>query len=252
MKRILSYVALGLCAFLVFAVVELPADRVYSWIKPSLGGAVLYDVKGTFWRGKAAAAKVNGKLYRAVQWSVAPWTIVLGRLDANVRFDNGDSWAHGRVGITAGKQLRFTDVTAQMSAAEVRPMFPRIVLDFAGTFVLKLADAEFDPQANKLTGVSGELTWLDAMLGSANGMALGTFKLALTSAADGITGKLADDGKGPLSAEGTLLLKPDNTYQLTGSLATRDASRSDLVLALRGIGQPDSEGRVKISYNGAL
>ena len=252
MKRAWGYIGLGVCAYLVFVVALLPVERVYAWLKPSLGGTVLYDVKGSFWNGKAAAARVNGKLYRAVNWTMLPWSVVFGRLDAKVRFDNGDNWAKGQVGLTLGKKLRFADVTASMPAAEVRAMFPKILFDMGGTLALTLTKAEYDPQSRQLDDVNGELRWVDAALGSSKDMTLGTFKVALSSAANGVTGKLSDDGKGPLSAEGTLLLKPDNTYQVSGNLAARDASRSDLILVLRGIGQPDAQGRVKLAFNGSL
>lgn len=252
MKKTVAYIALGVCTYLVFLMVLFPADRAYAWAKSALGSNALYDVRGTVWRGKAAAATINGKVLRGLRWQVRPWTVVLGRVDVGMAFDNGETWAKGTLGLTATKTLRFDDLELQVPASEIKPMLPPLPMDLGGVVSVALTEGRFDPEANRLTAIAGTATWHEASVAMGSPASLGTFQLAMTSAPDGINGKLKDDGKGPLEADGTVLLKPDNTYQFTGTVAVRDQSRSDLIQALRFLGKQETDGRVKISYSGKL
>lgn len=254
MKQTVGYVTLGVCAYLIFTVVMFPADLAYVWLSSSLNNVALYDVKGTAWSGRAAAVRVGDRNFRGVAWDVRPWSVVLGRVDANVRFDNGESWAKGNLGLGLDKTLRMSGLDAQLAMSEIKPMLPKLPVDLGGLIAVNLESGHFDTAAKKLTDVTGNITWQNASLPMLNNLALGNFRVDLTTTNEGIHGKFNDDGSGPLVAEGTLLLKPDNSYQLNGTLAARDKARADIANGIRFIpgAKPEPDGRVKVSFAGTL
>jgi hypothetical protein len=251
-KKILAYVALGVCVYLVFVIALFPADRAYSFAKPMLGNVKLYDVKGTLWRGRAAAAVVNGTAYRALTWRIAPWTVLLGRVDVDMSFDSGDRWAHGVVGLGIDKALHFRNLEAQMPARDLRSFVPRMMVPLAGVLSVRLEKGHYDPATGALGDLLGFVTWHEAALDMPNAIPLGAFRIDLQPGADGVNGTLKDSGEGPIVAQGTLLLKPDSSYQFNGAIAPRDTTRRDIVQALNFIGRADNDGRVKVSYSGKL
>lgn len=254
MKQTVGYVTLGVCAYLIFTVVIFPADLAYVWLSSSLKNIALYDVKGTAWRGRAAAVTVGDRTFRSVEWNLRPWSVVLGRVDANVRFDNGASWAKGNVGLGLDKSLRMSGLDAQIAIGEIKPLLPKLPVDLGGVLAVNVNSGHFDTAAKKLTDLTGNITWQNASLPMLNNLALGNFRVELTTTNDGIQGKLNDDGSGPLVADGTLVLKPDNSYQLNGTLAARDKARADIANGIRFIpgAKPEPDGRVKVSFNGTL
>lgn len=254
MKQTIGYVTLGVCAYFIFTVVMFPADLAYVWLSPSLKNIALYDVKGTAWSGRAAAAKVGDRSFRGVTWDLRPWSVLLGRVDANVRFDNGESWAKGNVGLGLDKTLRMSGLDAQLAMSEIKPILPKLPVDLGGIVAVNLANGRFDTTSKKLTEATGNITWQNASLPMLNNLALGNFRVEFTTTNEGIQGKFNDDGSGPLVADGTLLLKPDNSYQLNGTLAARDKARADIANGIRFIpgAKPEPDGRVKVSFNGTL
>ena len=252
MKKVLGYVALGVCAYVAFVIALFPADRAYAFVRSQLGDTLLYDVRGTVWHGKAAAVQVGGQTLRAVRWSVAPWTVLLGRVDVDLAFDSGESWGNGTLGLGVNKVLQVRDLELQLPGAEVRSLLPRITVPLAGVFTVTLQEGRFNPETRQVQDLRGAVTWHNAALDMPNAPPLGTFRVDLEPGAEGIVGSLKDTGEGPLVAQGTLLLKPDNTYQFTGNFMPREAGRTEIAQGLMFLGRPDAEGRVKVNYNGAL
>lgn len=252
MKKTLGYVALGVCAYIVFLVALFPADRAYAFARSALGETALYDVKGTVWHGRAAAVQVGGQTLRAVRWSLAPWTVFLGRVDVNLAFDSGETWGNGVVGLGINKALHVRALELQLPAAALRSLLPRVAVPLAGAFTLNLERGKFDAATRQIHDLQGSLTWQNAALDMPNAPALGAFRVDLAPSAEGITGTLKDTGDGPLVAQGSLLLKPDNTYQFNAAFAPRDPGNTSLAQGLMFLGRPDAEGRVKVNYSGTL
>lgn len=252
MKKVMGYAVLGLCAYIAFVVALFPADRAYAFARAQLGNTLLYDVRGTVWRGKAAAVQVGGHTLRAVRWSIAPWTVVLGRVDVDLSYDSGESWGNGVIGFGINKVLHLRGIELQLPGAEVHSLLPRIAVPLAGVFSVTLQQGFFHPQTRRIADVRGAVTWHNAALDMPNAPVLGSFRVDLEPGAEGIVGVLKDVGEGPLVAQGSLLLKSDNTYQFTGSFMPREPGRADIAQGLMFLGRPDAEGRVKVNYDGVL
>jgi general secretion pathway protein N len=252
MKQAVGYVLLGVTAFIVFTVMLFPADRAYSLAQDKLSGATLYEVGGTVWNGKAAGAKLNGTTLRTVSWQAKPWTVVLGRVDVGWSFDNGDAWGSGIAGLAMDGSLIFRDVDAQAPADQVQPLLPRIPAQLGGVFSVDLERLELAPDTPRIPKASGEVVWTNASITVVNPAALGDFTFTLETGDDDAVNGLLKDNEGPLEAEGYLVIKPDDQYEFSATLAARDPARNDLIQGLRFLGRPDRDGKVKVKYTGSL
>lgn len=250
MRRGVLYGGFFLLCYLVFLLVTLPADRAYGWLKESLGGGVLYEASGSVWSGKADALVVQGKTLRSFTWQFTPGSLLRGRVAYDVTFNNSDAWAKGNLGVTLGGTLVLSALKGQFAAHELQSYLPRSPARIEGTVLLTLEAAHYVPAEKRVETVMGEVVWKNAAITVIDRATLGNFKMVLTTTETGINAVIKEDGKGPLQAEGTGLLKTDRSYQFNGVVRVTDNARNDLVQGLRFIGQPDGQGGVKLSYTG--
>lgn len=252
MKRLsIRYLAIGLIAYLIFVIITFPADRAYALVKNKFPELTLYNVHGTLWSGYADMAVVKGKQFRALHWKVKPWTVVLGHLDVDWTFDNGSAKGRGTIGFTPAGTLQLSNVDVNMPMQELQPLLAKLPVPISGQLKVELSRAVTATQPWRPVTAEGKLSLRDASIMVARDVPLGNFQMLVDTDENGVRGVLKDMG-GPLQADGILVLKNDNTYQFSGSLAVRDTTRTELVQGLSMLGRPGPNGKVAINYRGTL
>ena len=251
------YIIFALLAYIIFLCIMLPAERGYSLIKEKVAPLRLYQLHGTVWSGSAGMAVTGTRQMQNIEWTLHPWMLLLGRIEASVEFDEASRHTQTVLGRTVGGTVYLADVKTQLppTALENALNIPGSGLD--GTVDVALSDVKFTN--GKLTTLDGTLSWNNAGLfvtRTSPKTKLGSFVMTLTTKSGGtgneINGVLKDNPSSPLRADGILHIKPDGTYQFTGSLALRDANRADLVQALRLFGSPGPGGKIPLSAAGTV
>lgn len=253
-KLTTSGTTVGVAAFLIFLIMLFPADRAYSLMKDNLP-VVLYDISGTVWSGRAGAAVLEKRVMRALNWSVRPWAVLLGRLDLDITFDSGDIKGDGTVGFSLAKKVRFADVHAQVPPSELQsllaPKLPPLV-QLKGSVVLDAEKIIIDQTTHRAEHVKGTLLWRDASI-SGFKEPLGAFRVLFDTIDDTVVGIIGSEGSdGPVIAEGKVTLDKDGKYDVNIQLAARDRSRQDISQALSFLGQAGADGKVTIMQKGTL
>ena len=82
MKRAWPLLTLGIVAYVVFAVVTLPAGVVLSRMASS--GISTDGVSGTIWNGHAQVLRISGAHLGSVGWDLHALALFTGRLVADV------------------------------------------------------------------------------------------------------------------------------------------------------------------------
>lgn len=252
MKRILTYGGVILSFYLLFLVATIPAAQVYKLVREKIPQVTLYDVSGTIWSGQADAAVINGKPYREFEWTLQLWRIIFGRLEADVTFDNNDSWADGKVGVGLGGDIVVTDLSGQLPAQDVKAFVPKLPAQLDGVFRLALDKVVYSPEDQMVSYAEGHVDWQDAAVTVVQKADIGDFQLDLTTTDGGINGVFSDVNDGPLIVQGSATLSLDKQYQLDTKLKVRDTSRRDLVQSLGFLGKKDAQGNVVINQSGSL
>lgn len=251
------YIGFALLAYLVFLCIMLPAERGYSLIKEKVAPLHLYQLHGSVWSGGAGMAVTGARQMQNIHWTLHPWMLLLGRIEASVAFDEAGRHTQAVLGRTVGGTIYLADVKTQLPPATLENALniPGSGLD--GSVDIALSEVKFTN--GQLTTLDGTLSWNNAGLfvtRTSPKTKLGSFVMTLstksTTTGNEINGVLKDNPASPLRADGILRIKPDGTYQFTGSLALRDASRADLVQALRLFGSPGPGGKIPLSTAGAV
>ncbi len=254
-------IALGFLVYIIFLVLNFPADRAYAFWKSSdsfSSGAsrsfALAGISGSVWSGKASVAVIKGARLENVEWVYRPWALLLGQVGLNWRFQNsssqgskGGSFGQGQTSLGLGGGVEFSSLEAQLPASMVASMLKMKTLQPSGTLSLNLQDVEWSGES--LVSAEGRVVWRGAGVNLLKPVSLGDLTLTLETSDVEIKGVIADNG-GPLSVEGLITLTEDGQYQFNGAFVAR--GNKDLENALRSMGRPGADGKVKVNYSGNL
>lgn len=248
MKIGARYTLLGVFAYAISLLATLPAAQAYTLLQDRLLAPLrLSGLEGTLWSGRAAEAQFGAYRLGQTSWTLRPWALALGRLEAawTARTETGRTQgivARGLGGTTLSEvnaDLPITDLATWLA--------PGIAQQLDGRLKATLSDVRFD---GTLSAARGTLSWDQAALNTPQAVALGGFTLTLSADPGGTKGTLLDRNS-PLKAQGVLLLKPDGTYRYTGTLTPQPGSAA-LAQALTQFGTADANGTVTVAWSGQL
>jgi len=245
------YLLIGLLAYVVFLVVQFPADRAYAWWKAGPGAQqplALSGLSGTVWQGSARRAQIDGQRLQGLEWHLKPWTVLFGKLAADYEIRLDDGFLRGSLAADPQGAVAFDALEARLPLAQLS-LKALAALRPSGVLNLNLREVDWNGEA--LLSAEGRVVWSGAGINLFQPLQFGDLALTLETRDDSVIAQLSDAG-GPLQADGLLTLKPDGSYQFSGSFAARDGAQSPLARALRSLGRPGADGRVQVSQSGTL
>lgn len=216
-----SWVALGCGAYLAFALAQLPAATAYRWFGNE--GLILSGMSGTVWSGRAELGAIGNLPLRDVEWSVAPFALVLGRISVALAARPPDGLVTASV--SAGFwDVRFTDVRVTTSLDTLGTV---LALQGArGTLSLDLGELVVrDGWPVAATGTVGVRELQVLPLGAAPGselIPLGDYELSSFEIADLRLAAALRDAGGPLEIQGTVMLALQTPRTLVGARPSFD------------------------------
>jgi hypothetical protein len=244
------YLGLGVLAYLIFLVTTFPAVRAYPLLKDSLAPLALYDLEGTVWSGRARTAELGPYRMGALSWHSYPWKLLLGRLEFAWMSTEDAAKSHGVAARGLGGRLHLSEVNANLPVAELSAfLIPTLPLKSLG--MLRIELNETDIGDNRILATDGVISLENVVFLTPQPVSLGSLTLTLSTVDTGIKGTLLDKG-GALQAQGVLMLKPDGSYQFTGTLASRDRNQPQIQQALAFLGKPTADGKVAVNWSGKL
>lgn len=248
MKKIWSLVALGVFAYVVFALITLPADVVAARLQPL--GVNIGGVTGTAWNGTAQVVQVGPTNLGALTWKLHALPLFALRAVADFKLTRPDGFAQGTVSATR-QTIDLTDTTASLPLAMLPPQVAPG--GWTGTLNAKLAS---------LTLTNGWPTRIDGTIeameltGPARRPAnIGSYQVKFPGQAttsEVLAGSVTDIG-GPIQIAGTIQLKAaDRSYLVEGMVATKPDAPPDFARTLEYLGPPDEQGRRQFSLSGTM
>jgi len=250
MKQVGYYGAFTLAAYLLFVAIQLPASQVYALLnKNSQLPISFYQITGSVWEGQAAVADVGVNRLEAFRWTLRPWALLLGRVEARIKFSKGAGKITAISGRTLSGNVYLHDVDGVLPLSDIESFISKNPMGLTGDLNIELENLALSGRL--IDTVEGTLKIDGVGLGPPINTTIGNFKIAIDTTDEGIRGVLSDAG-GPLQTEGLLLVQADGSYKLTAEITLRDTSRSDLQSALRFIGTTSPDGKITIIQSGKI
>lgn len=248
MKNRWSWLALGVGAYLAFALSTFPAGTAVSWFVPA--PVALNGIQGTVWSGSAASGTIGGLLVQDVRWHVRAWTLLTGRVGANVEARLADGFLN--TGITAStSRVQFNDLRGGTSLATLALMLP--VRGMRGQASVALSSLELENGWPEHILGELKLAALEIANGNSNSVPLGDYTVTFGEApARSIAARFVDNG-GPLEVAGTLVVNPAREYTFDALIKPRSGAPQQLVDGLNVMtAEPNSDGRRRLTLTGSL
>ncbi|MEO8465232.1 MAG: type II secretion system protein N [Gammaproteobacteria bacterium] len=253
MKNRWSWLAVGVGAYLAFALSTFPAGTAVHWFVPP--PVLLSGIQGTVWSGSAASGTIGGLSIQDVRWHVRPWTLLTGRVGANVEARLADGFLN--TGITASpSRVQFSDLRGGTSLATVASLLPVRGLSGQATVALSSLELENGWPAHIVGELKLAALQVAAFVPSGKSgslVPLGDYTVTFGEApARSIGARFIDNG-GPLEVAGMLALSAAREYTFDALIKPRDSASRDLVDGLNIMtSDPDSNGRRRLTLTGSL
>lgn len=253
MRRWGLYLLLGGAAWFAFLLVRLPATVAYGQVADSLAGVRFAGLSGTVWQGEAQQLQYRQRALGALDWSLSPFKLLLGKLGAEVRLSQQDAYldAQGDLALSS-REVRLSRLEGRLPMSLLQPYLTMLPLPLGGVVSLKLEQVAFDSTGRPLQA-DGRIVWNQAQVLAPQQLSLGDLQLSLQHAEDGsgIRGEIADSG-GPLQMQAQLTLGADGRYRLTGKVKAREGAADGLRQSLGMLGAVDEQGFYALNFNGAM
>jgi general secretion pathway protein N len=247
MKKWWPLLALGIAAFVLFALLTLPASVVLSRL--SGFGIQASGIQGTLWNGSAQVLQVANANVGAVEWDLHLLPLFTARLEADIKVKRSDGFAETEIALSPAA-VHFEALTASLPLSTL----PAAAFPGGWTGTANLKFARLTLQNGWPVDAEGTLDVLNLTGPARRPANLGGYRVVFedsANAAGALTGMLSDLG-GPLQLTGKIELKPERSYLLDGLIATRPDAPRDIVNALQFLGEPDAQGRRPFSLSGTM
>ena len=252
MKNRWSWLALGVGAYLAFALSTLPAATAVRWLAPPQ--VAFSGIRGTIWSGSAANGTIGGLPVQDVRWRVRPWTLITARVGATVEARLADGFVN--TGITASTgAVQFNDLRGGTSLGTLALVLP--IRGMRGQASMALSSLELENAWP--TRVLGEIKLAALEIapvvanGSANLVPLGDYTVTFGEAPPRSIAARFNDNGGPLEVAGTVVVDQKRKYTFDALIKPRAGAAKELVDGLNIMSaDPDPQGRRRLTLEGSL
>lgn len=247
MKRLWPLIALGVGAFVILALVTLPASIVLSRLGSS--GVTASGVSGSIWNGKAQVLLIRGTNVGSVEWDLHVLPLFTLHLNADVKVTRPDGFASTGLSVGPGGKVTLKGLTAALPLSAIN--LPQLT-GWVGQVNAKFARVTLEN--GWPTSLDGTLDAVDVTGPARRPANVGSYRVVFdpaTATPELLQGAISDAGNGPLQIAGTFKLKPDRSYELDALVAARPGAPQNLTRALEFLGPPDPQGRRQFSMAGA-
>lgn len=238
-------IVLGVVTMLVAAIVTLPARVIHHWFSPP--AVQLAGIEGTLWSGKAREASVAGMYLRNVAWDLKPLQLFIGRLALDLEGSPPGGFLESSVAIGITGTVRLNDLRAAVPLGTLQGLLGRS--DLGGDVAVQLSTLAIVD--GRPTEAEGSLSLSELLVRSMAPSPLGNFRAELQSGDDGIIGSV-EDAAGMLDLAGTLQLRTDGSYTLSGQVAATAEAPARLRQEISYLGSPDARGLREFRVEGRL
>jgi len=251
-KGSMRYILLGLGFYLIFLVMQLPANKFYYFVEDTIDDQNIplevYGLSGSLWQGEAKRITYNGQAFNQVAWEFHPLALLTGNLSSSFRYKNVEGNASGLVSYGLGGTITAENLVVNMQATEALKLAKIPAFKLSGE--LKLNIPRLVLTDKRLSYINGRLLWADAKSIFPQKLDLGNLVVDLVTDEEGIVAAKLSDGGGALELAGGLTLEPDGKYNFNGQFSSREGRNSVLGRALGFMGRYDANGKAVLTKTG--
>jgi len=238
----------GFALYLLFLAYLFPASLGWKLAPQSIKAQVqLSGLQDSIWSGTASRVMINNTPAGKLEWQLSPWSLLLGRLSADIRLTRNRELVEGHVTLMPSGALMAEDLNLNLKGETLHQVTSPYLLH--GSIEGHINTLSY--QQGKTIQASGKVLLKDAHIEGPQSLTLGQVTAAIEPEDEGSNVKI-DNQASPLDIKGTLKLNGNGSYRMTLGVLNRDNQRKDIDQALKVFGKPDATGRIQLTYYGKL
>lgn len=246
-------IAVGIAAALLLALATLPASLFASQL--ARVGLEATGLWGSVWNGRAQGLMWQSAPLGDLQWSVLPWSPLLGRVAGEIALTRPDGSLRADYSLSLGGTLRLEDVQADLPVEMLANLPIGMPRNWRGRLSGRFEEIEVS--GGWPTVLRGTLDMDGLIAPPPRNTSIGSYRVVIADPAAGDAGTdvltaRVTDKEGPFSFEGLFTLGADRSFLLEGTLAPRGATPPALLRSLELLGPADADGRRPVSVSGTL
>ncbi|MCU7854997.1 MAG: type II secretion system protein N, partial [Candidatus Thiodiazotropha sp. (ex Lucinoma borealis)] len=156
-----SYLLIGLGAYLLFMLIELPAQHVLGWVSSETNKLPFSfsTVTGTLRKGKAEDVSYQGIPLGGLRWRFKPSDLLTGSISFDIKIRDEEQSIDGRIARTLGGGYQLEAIKGQILAT----IIPKI-LDFSQVGINGKIDLDLNHltiENQRIISADGQIKWLN-------------------------------------------------------------------------------------------
>jgi general secretion pathway protein N len=246
-------IAVGIAAALLLALATLPASLFSSQL--ARAGLQSTGLWGSVWNGRAQGLTWQSAPLGDLQWSVSPWSLLLGRVAGEIALSRPDGSLRAAYSLSLGGTLRLEDVQADLPVEMLANLPIGMPRNWRGRLSGRFEEIEVS--GGWPTTLRGTFDMDGLIAPPPRNTSIGSYHVVIPDPAapdagsDALSARVTDK-EGPFSFEGRFALGADRSFLLEGTLAPRGATPPALLRSLELLGPADADGRRPVSVSGTL
>ena len=247
MKSRTRLILLGVTGFAVSLVSLLPASIAIQMAGVNSKDVQLIKPSGTIWNGEAQSLLMMRQEFNSVEWQVNPLSLLGGSGNVDVRSNDDDYPLTGNISLGMNGDVDAENLRGILPASMLGQFRAMALVSLDGKLGIKIKDLLIENQA--ISSVNGEIVLNQGRLTAPVNTALGDIKLVLSEQKGNVRVDIKDQGA-PIGIEGTLILRPGNKMSFNALLSPGANADQFLMTMLKNVATPQSDGRLKVQYDG--
>lgn len=249
MKKWGLYVTIFMVTYMVVLVRTIPAAQVIGRV-PDISAS---GVSGTIWNGHITELQTDSFSLSNLDWSLNTLPLLLGRISSDIRINDPKAKGTATAGSSVAGKMFLSNIDLSVPMSSLEPLFKgRSPMPILLQGDAKLLFDEVVIDNGRPYTIAGTVNLIEPSLTSPMPMKLGNLDIEFTTEGDIIHAEFADQGNGPIKAQGTLQLNRDGNYNLDALLNVKDPNLQSMNNYLQMLGPKDAQGNFQVTYSGQL
>ncbi|MCU7932502.1 MAG: type II secretion system protein N [Candidatus Thiodiazotropha sp. (ex Codakia rugifera)] len=247
-----SYLLIGLGAYLLFMLIELPAQHVLGWVSSETNKLPFSfsSVTGTLRKGKAEDVSYQGIPLGGLRWRFNSSDLLTGSISFDIKIRDEEQSINGRIARTIGGGYQLEAIKGQVLATMIPKMLDLNQVGINGKIDLDLNHLTIENQ--RIISADGQIRWLNPALVQPFKLKVGDLNADVTmDEQDNVKVKIKDLG-GATSVDGELSLTSEGNFNLNGTIKPGAGADPGLSSALKAVAKHQKDGSFLLNFSGNL
>lgn len=249
-KKPLYYILLGIAAYVLFMLANLPAKMIFSSLLPAnLSSVIQYqNISGSIWNGQAEQFSIKQIPLGKLQWQLSSLPLLWGVADLKLDAHREGALLISEAAISTDK-VSLENTRLEMQIVDLMPLLYGYPVSLDGRINAHFDNIKIIP-ASRLV-FNGKAVLSDVELLAPQPLSLGTVEMKFEENENG-TRITVNDQQGPVQVDAVITLAETGFYTVNATLIPRASADPAIKNALVMFSKADNQGRYKVNTRGRI